>query len=369
MSENNGNRRPDQPNAEGQNQSPNQAFSADDASGQNQRNGHDTQAFHPEGQGYPQGQGAYPPQEPQPYEPPGYGQNTQAFPPQGYGHDTQAFYPTGQGYPQGQGAYTPSETQAFAQQQGYPGQYGADQYGQPYGHQAYPPGGQPGAYPPAYGGHDGYGGGYPPYGGYGQQPPKGKGPLIAWIVLGVILLVAIVVGVLYATGVFGGEDDEPTATATETLTVTPTTDDSTDDPTTEDPTTEPPTQSPARYGDDPELDALWDECADGDMVACDDLYFSSDFGTEYEEFGNTCGESESAMYGLCEYSGPTETGSAALELDELADACEDGDWEACDELWWQSPIDSDYEELGGTCGGRGDYMAGSCEIRAEDGEF
>ncbi len=43
------------------------------------------------------------------------------------------------------------------------------------------------------------------------------------------------------------------------------------------------------YGDDPELDALHDRCADGDGQACDDLFYQSPLGSEYEEFGNTCG--------------------------------------------------------------------------------
>ena len=43
------------------------------------------------------------------------------------------------------------------------------------------------------------------------------------------------------------------------------------------------------YGDDPELDALYDDCAAGDAVACDDLYTGSAPGSEYEQFGGTCG--------------------------------------------------------------------------------
>jgi hypothetical protein len=43
------------------------------------------------------------------------------------------------------------------------------------------------------------------------------------------------------------------------------------------------------YGDNPTLDRLWDACAAGDGAACDDLYFRSPFGSEYEDFGNTCG--------------------------------------------------------------------------------
>ena len=40
------------------------------------------------------------------------------------------------------------------------------------------------------------------------------------------------------------------------------------------------------------------------------------------------------------------------QLDELATACFEGDLLACDHLYLQSPVDSDYEEYGDTCGGR-----------------
>ena len=44
------------------------------------------------------------------------------------------------------------------------------------------------------------------------------------------------------------------------------------------------------YGDDPTLDVLWDACADGSGAACDQLYFTSPLGSEYERFGGTCGD-------------------------------------------------------------------------------
>lgn len=47
---------------------------------------------------------------------------------------------------------------------------------------------------------------------------------------------------------------------------------------------------PCDYGDDPELDRLWDACAQGDGGACDRLYYDSAFDTRYEQFGNTCGD-------------------------------------------------------------------------------
>lgn len=44
------------------------------------------------------------------------------------------------------------------------------------------------------------------------------------------------------------------------------------------------------YGDNPELDALYDACTAGDGAACDDLYFASAVDTEYERYGLTCGD-------------------------------------------------------------------------------
>src|SRR5699024_7797736 len=43
------------------------------------------------------------------------------------------------------------------------------------------------------------------------------------------------------------------------------------------------------YGDDAFLDMLWDGCAAGDMVACDDLFVESPLWSEYEDFGYECG--------------------------------------------------------------------------------
>ncbi len=43
------------------------------------------------------------------------------------------------------------------------------------------------------------------------------------------------------------------------------------------------------YGDDPYLDNLYDQCADGDDQACDDLFWESPLNSEYEAFGENCG--------------------------------------------------------------------------------
>jgi hypothetical protein len=49
------------------------------------------------------------------------------------------------------------------------------------------------------------------------------------------------------------------------------------------------TQPGFSYGDNPTLDALYDECQKGIGASCDALFQQSDVGTEYETFGGTCG--------------------------------------------------------------------------------
>jgi hypothetical protein len=46
---------------------------------------------------------------------------------------------------------------------------------------------------------------------------------------------------------------------------------------------------PVKFGDDPTLDGLWTKCDAGDGGACDDLYSESPSGSDYENFGLTCG--------------------------------------------------------------------------------
>jgi hypothetical protein len=73
-------------------------------------------------------------------------------------------------------------------------------------------------------------------------------------------------------------------------------------------------------GGDEDLESLRDDCADGDFVACDDLYFGADVGSDLEEFGSTCGGIAEPQDGFC-----TETNGGEDELgsdDGLTDAGE-----------------------------------------------
>ncbi len=115
------------------------------------------------------------------------------------------------------------------------------------------------------------------------------------------------------------------------------------------------------YGDDADLDALWDACAVGVLEACDELYITSPFGSEYEAYGSTCGQTEVEQFGQCAGAGPSAYGDDA-DLDALWDQCEAGDLATCDTLWLTSPIGSEYESFGNLCGGlTTENQFGSCE--------
>ncbi len=57
---------------------------------------------------------------------------------------------------------------------------------------------------------------------------------------------------------------------------------------------------PSDYEWDRDLARLAEDCADGSFDACDDLYLDSDLGSDYEEYGNSCGgRTEDWQYGGC----------------------------------------------------------------------
>ena len=110
--------------------------------------------------------------------------------------------------------------------------------------------------------------------------------------------------------------------------------------------------SGGKYGDDPYLDRLYDQCANGDNWACQTLWEESPIASEYESFAQTCGgrDCDITTLGI-----PMDYGDDDY-LDDLYDSCADGDDRACQTLWEESPIDSEYESFALTCGGR------NCEI-------
>ena len=58
---------------------------------------------------------------------------------------------------------------------------------------------------------------------------------------------------------------------------------------------------PGDLGDDDALDALALDCFGGDLLACDHLFLQSPVGSEYEAYGDTCGgRQEAGTENYCE---------------------------------------------------------------------
>ncbi len=106
------------------------------------------------------------------------------------------------------------------------------------------------------------------------------------------------------------------------------------------------------YGDNEYLDDLWDDCEAGDDDVCDELFFSAEPGSAYEEFGWTCGERSDGR-ALCSAIGADDVGDHPL-LDDYWDLCEEGSGAACDALYGYSEPGTAYHHFGETCGGRTD---------------
>ena len=111
------------------------------------------------------------------------------------------------------------------------------------------------------------------------------------------------------------------------------------------------------YGDDPYLDSLYDQCANGDDEACDDLFWTSPYafaGSEYVDFALTCGGRDCQIpiseMGSRNYW-PMRYGDNA-DLDNLYDQCANGDDQACNDLFLQSNETSEYSFFAALCGFR-----------------
>lgn len=84
---------------------------------------------------------------------------------------------------------------------------------------------------------------------------------------------------------------------------------------TPEPTDEPLDVFPNAYGDDAHLDTLWDACTVGDAASCEALYYDSPIGSQYEAWGATCGGLTTG--GGCQQEAPPVEQPAA-ELSEYA---------------------------------------------------
>jgi hypothetical protein len=208
-----------------------------------------------------------------PYE--GQRNATQQFGQPQYGPPTQP--PYGQphyGQPPGQPSYPPygqPPYPEYSEPQYGPPQYGQPQYGPPYGQAPY---GQPPYAPygqPAYG---------QPWGPPGGQSPKNNRNTVIAVVVGAVLFVAAIgAGLIF---LLRAGDPTPEAAAPSTAS----------GPSAPAPSGEggipAATVTPDGLGDDPDLDELAQECYQGDMGSCDDLYEQAEIDSLYGLYGGTC---------------------------------------------------------------------------------
>ena len=205
-----------------------------------------------------------------PYPPPG-GSDTGGERPAGPPQQNPSARPYPEWQPAPDAAASPPPGPQYGQPPYGQPQYGQSQYGQqPYGQPRY---------------------GQPPYGqaAYGQapygQPPQGPGGApIPWgqgaatprsttkvAVVLATLAALVVAGLAVALFVGLGSDDDGDGGGNGGDSSIPAA-----------------TSEPEGLGDDPELDEYAEECYDGDMEACDDLYKESPQSSAYELYGGTC---------------------------------------------------------------------------------
>jgi hypothetical protein len=121
----------------------------------------------------------------------------------------------------------------------------------------------------------------PPYGAVtpGAPPPDSGGgtrwgliALIGFLLLAVVGGAAVIIANLADSDDGGGSSTAPAGDSVDTI---------------------------AEFGTDASFDNLARACENGDWDACDDLYLESDFGSGYEEYGDTCGGRNAPLQGWC----------------------------------------------------------------------
>ncbi|HEY8527898.1 MAG TPA: hypothetical protein VIL48_23240, partial [Acidimicrobiales bacterium] len=170
----------------------------------------------------------------------------------------------------------------------------------------YPAGGTPsggyatpsGSYPPGGGPTGGFGTGAPPSGGYPASSGTNRTPL--FLALGGLAVVALV-GILIVALSGGGDDDETTTSSSTTEPTTSTTEETSTTDFTSTTSGGGTTNTTVPADEARELGNLAVSCSEGDMVACDDLWLGTPVGSELERFGATCGDrSDVPMANQCE---------------------------------------------------------------------
>lgn len=102
--------------------------------------------------------------------------------------------------------------------------------------------------------------------------------------------------------------------------------------------------TPGAYGSDPRLDGLYDECAAGDESACEDLYWESPVGSEYEAFAEENADIED---GEISESDQENVDEIQCQLNKATEGMSQEEIDALGEEIVNEIIDSDYEKDAG----------------------
>lgn len=123
-----------------------------------------------------------------------------------------------------------------------------------------------------------------------------------------------------------------------------------------------------------QLESLLADCEDGSDLACDVLFQISAFDSSEETAALSCGGRSDTTVVFCTEGVEALPDELVFDpdsdgIDAVVDQCvDDGDMTACDFLFYRSPIDSELQEVGGTCGGRITVAVPDCRTAlAEDG--
>jgi hypothetical protein len=126
---------------------------------------------------------------------------------------------------------------------------------------------------------------------------------------------------------------------------------------------------------DGDFTPLAEDCADEDWSSCDSLYAVTPIGSAWEAYGSTCGGRNATTSGGCvdlyvgggaSSSTPGDGGGGAIppatipptglgtdaSLNAGAQACYDGDMQACDDLYFASEEGTPYRGYADSCAGR-----------------
>ncbi len=107
-----------------------------------------------------------------------------------------------------------------------------------------------------------------------------------------------------------------------------------------------------------QLDSLFVDCEGGMDLACDILLLLSAFESPEETAALNCGGRSNTEVDFCTSGIEAQPDELVFKtssegLAGIVTSCEvDADMTACDFLYYRSPLGSDFQDVGGSCGGR-----------------